>query len=136
MEGDIARLKVPFENRFTGPVAIEIVSACQCFEIDWPRDTFQVGEKRVIDLTFFSANQVGEHTKTVDVILRNEDSRGYPIVLQFFVHVNVKLTALDETPEPPKTEKPFAEPVEKPAKKKQNAGRKAAKPVLKKGEKN
>ena len=128
MEGDIARLKAPFTNTFDGPVAIEIVTACSCFELDWPRDTLQKGEKRTIDLTFFSANQTGEHTKTVDIILRNEDQRGYPVVKQFFVHVDVRLTALDEPVKPDTGGS-------KHEKKGPNPKRKSAKPIFPKGEK-
>ncbi len=126
LDGDIARLKIPFVNRHSKPISFMIVSACTCFEIDWPRDTIETGGRGEFDLTFFSANQEGDHVKTIDVILNNEDERGYPVIKRFFVKVDVKLTAAElidaEKPEP------------KPTKKTGDSGRKPARPVREKSE--
>jgi Protein of unknown function (DUF1573) len=95
LEGDIIHWKMPFSANTSEKVAIEIVSACSCFEIDWPRDTFKIGQKGEITGIFYSANQEGPHVKTVDVILRNEDEKGYPVIKQFQVKMFVAQTQVE-----------------------------------------
>jgi hypothetical protein len=95
LEGDIIHWKMPFLATNSQNVAIEIISACSCFEIEWPRDTFKLGEKGDIIGTFFSANQEGMHVKTVDVILRNETAGGYPVVKQFQIKMFVALSQVE-----------------------------------------
>lgn len=131
MEGDIVHFKMPFVNENEQPVAIEIVSGCSCFELDWPRDTFPTGGRGEITGTFFSAAQLGEHTKTVDIILRNSDAQGYPIVQQIRVNVQV-----GSSPFPPKKEEMQAAEKPKPASSTAKSGKvkpagKRAKPKVK-----
>ncbi len=89
MEGDIVRRRVPFLNKSADSVEIEIVSACSCFEIDWPRRKLAPGETDSLDLAFFSAAQMGEHEKQVDLILKNEDEKGYPGIERLTVKMHV-----------------------------------------------
>jgi Protein of unknown function (DUF1573) len=69
-----------FTNIGTEPLEIEVVSACFCMSIDHTIDLIQNGEKGNIDVVFDSNDQVGNVKKDIDVIFKNVDKDGYPLV--------------------------------------------------------
>lgn len=71
-----------FTNIGTGPLEIDIVSACDCIRTDWPRGEILPGEAAKITALFDTTGRAGETEKTLDVIFKNTDFNGYPLVKQ------------------------------------------------------
>lgn len=71
-----------FTNIGTNPLEIEIVSACDCIRVDWPRGEILPGEAAQITAIFDTTGRAGESEKTLDVIFKNTDFNGYPLVKQ------------------------------------------------------
>jgi hypothetical protein len=69
-----------FTNIGDEPLEIEVVSACFCMTVDHTRDLIQKGEKGNIDVVFDSNDQVGNVKKDIDVIFKNVDKKGYPLI--------------------------------------------------------
>ncbi len=83
--GEKKEVEFKFENTGSAILEIELVTACKCTTLDWPRKPIAPGEKGVISVTYDSTDQtLGELTKTVDVIANT-----YPIVVEAFFTVNV-----------------------------------------------
>jgi hypothetical protein len=79
-DGEKASTLFVFSNIGTEPLEIEVVSACFCMSIDHTIDLIQPGEKGNIDVVFDSNDQVGNVKKDIDVIFKNVDKDGYPLV--------------------------------------------------------
>jgi hypothetical protein len=79
-DGEKASTLFVFTNIGTEPLEIEVVSACFCMSIDHTIDLIQNGEKGNIDVVFDSNDQVGNVKKDIDVIFKNVDKDGYPLV--------------------------------------------------------
>jgi hypothetical protein len=79
-DGEKASTLFVFTNIGTEPLEIEVVSACFCMSVDHTLDLIQKGEKGNIDVVFDSNDQVGNVKKDIDVIFKNVDKDGYPLV--------------------------------------------------------
>lgn len=83
--GEKKEVEFRFENTGSDILEIELVTACKCTTLDWPRKPLAPGEKGVISVTYDSTDQIlGELTKTVDVIANTD-----PIVVEAFFTVTV-----------------------------------------------
>jgi chondroitin AC lyase len=79
--GDIIEFDINFINSGEADLNIEVVTACKCIDIDWPRDAIQPGKKGSIKVVFDSAGiPKGKAHKTIDII-----SNTNPIVVEAFM---------------------------------------------------
>lgn len=64
------RPKCTFEvlNSGSAPMIIDMVSACECTEVDWTRSIIYPGEKGHILAEYNSSDKVGEQEVTLDII--------------------------------------------------------------------
>lgn len=71
--GDKALVHYEFTNIGTADLQIEVVTACKCTELNWPRDLIKPGEGGKIKVVFDSSTfEPGKVTKIVDVIANTE----------------------------------------------------------------
>ena len=77
--GDKVTTQFSFTNKGTEDIEIELVSACECTTLDWPRKAVKPGEKAVIDVVFDSTEKEESETIEIDINLKNRDPKtGYP----------------------------------------------------------
>ena len=70
-----------FTNVGNEAIEIELVSACECTTVDWPRKPVPPGENGRIDIVFDSATKEESETIEIDVHLKNIDPKtGYPVM--------------------------------------------------------
>jgi hypothetical protein len=93
--GDTPSTVYNFTNTGDAPLDIEIITGCDCTELDWTRSTVGVGEKGFISAKYNSNKaEEDDHKKQlekfVDIILKQKHpSNGYPLVesLKFKVFI-------------------------------------------------
>ena len=93
--GEMPSITYNFTNTGDIPLNIDIVSGCDCTELDWTRTTVAPGEKGFISAKYNSNKAEAEDhkkplTKFVDIILKEtHPSNGYPLVesLKFTVFI-------------------------------------------------
>ena len=79
-KGDTRTFQYIFTNTGKETIEIELVTACECSTVDWPRRPIHPGEKGVIDVVFDSAQKDVSETVEVDITLKNIDPKtGYQI---------------------------------------------------------
>lgn len=77
-KGEKRQMNYTFTNTSGGDVQIEIVDACDCTTVDFPRGVVPAGESRKLDVTFDSSEKEESETIEVRVIFKNLDERGNP----------------------------------------------------------
>ena len=85
-KGETRSFQYVFTNTGKENVEIELVTACECSTVDWPRRPIPPGKKGVIDVVFDSSEKDVSETVEVDITLRNIDPKtGYQIfkILQY-----------------------------------------------------
>ena len=80
VEGDEIEAHYQFVNTGDQALEIEIVSACQCMAIEWTRGPIARGQSGEITVVFDTSDRTGDVTKEIDVIFKNTDQDGYPLV--------------------------------------------------------
>ncbi len=93
--GDTPSITYNFTNTGNAPLDIDIVTGCDCTELDWTRTTVAPGEKGFISAKYNSKKAEEEDHKKqlekfVDIILKQtHPSNGYPLVesLKFKVFI-------------------------------------------------
>ena len=60
-----------FENISHEPISIDLVSACECTEVDWPVKVFEPGEKGTLKAVFDSSKKEKDETIDIDIFLKN-----------------------------------------------------------------
>ena len=93
--GDKPSVTYTFTNTGNAPLDIDIVSGCDCTQLDWTRTTVQPGEKGEVKAIYNSNRaEVDDHKKRldkyIDIILKQvSPPNGYPIVesLKFNVFI-------------------------------------------------
>ena len=84
-KGDSKSDHFTFKNVGSEDIIIELVTSCECTELDWPIDPVKPGEKGTIDFTFNSAEKDKSEEISIDIILTNTNKEtGYQIVEQVF----------------------------------------------------
>ena len=82
-----------FINTGTEDITIELVTGCDCTDLEWPEmKTFKPGEGGTISATFVSTREEerGELEKTIDILLTNVDSTtGYQIIKEVKYKINL-----------------------------------------------
>lgn len=88
-DGDQIEAIYEFANTGKQALTIEIVSACACMEVDWTRTPIGPGEHGMVKVVFDTTGRTGDLSKDIDVIFKNTDSEGYPLVkrLKLMGHV-------------------------------------------------
>lgn len=67
-KGEKPKHTFAFFNRGTAPLVIDMVSACECTELDWTRSLVYPGKKGHIYVEYDSSDKEGEQEVTMDVI--------------------------------------------------------------------
>lgn len=82
--GDKPEHVYKFTNTAKEDIVIELVSGCDCTDLEWPEGkTFKPGESGGIKVVFDSTREEdrGELNKTIDILLVNTDPKtGYQII--------------------------------------------------------
>ncbi len=68
VKGEKPKHTFAFYNRGTAPLIIDMVSACECTELDWTRSLVYPGKKGHIYVEYDSSDREGEQEVTMDVI--------------------------------------------------------------------
>ncbi|NND33349.1 MAG: DUF1573 domain-containing protein [Saprospiraceae bacterium] len=84
-QGEKKKSSFKFINAGNADLLIEIATACECTELDWPREAIQPGAEATIDIEYDSTDKEGQQDITVDVLANTE-----PIVTQAFFSVFVE----------------------------------------------
>jgi len=84
-KGESHTLFFNFTNTGNQDLIIDLVTACKCTELDWPRSAISPGEEGEIKVVFDSSTiDAGEISKTVDIIANTD-----PIVVEAKFKVNI-----------------------------------------------
>lgn len=67
-----------FTNTSGGDVQIEIVDACSCTTVEFPRGIIQPGGKGRLDVVFDSTDKEASETIGITVVFKNNDAAGNP----------------------------------------------------------
>jgi hypothetical protein len=81
-EGDEVLAEYFFTNIGPRHLEIEIISACECMSIDWTTAEIPPNERGKIEVVFNTQGWPGDSEKTIDLIFKNTDRDGYPLVKQ------------------------------------------------------
>ena len=85
LKGETRDLVYHFTNTGSADLLIELVTACKCTTLDWPRQPIPPGGRGTINVTYDSTHQkLGPLTKTIDIIANTD-----PIVVEAFFNVVV-----------------------------------------------
>lgn len=76
-EGASSAISFKFTNTGKGDLKIDLVTACKCTELDWPKEVIPPGGEGEIYVLFDSTGFNGEVLKVVDIIANTE-----PIVVE------------------------------------------------------
>ena len=68
-----------FTNRTASDVQVEIVDACDCTKVDFPRGPIQPGKKGRFDVIFDSTEKTESETLDIRVIWKGRDAEGNPV---------------------------------------------------------
>lgn len=83
--GESHTLYFNFTNTGNQDLVIDLVTACKCTELDWPRRSIAPGEKGEIKVVFDSTTMdLGDIVKTVDIIANTD-----PIVVEAKFKANI-----------------------------------------------
>jgi len=84
-KGESHTLFFNFTNTGNQDLIIDLVTACKCTELDWPRKAIAPGEKGEIRVVFDSSTiDVGDIIKTVDIIANTD-----PLVVEAKFKANI-----------------------------------------------
>ena len=67
-----------FTNPGTENVQIDVVAACDCTTVDYPRGAIAPGATGRLNVTFDSKDKDESETIDIDVIFKNTDAAGNP----------------------------------------------------------
>jgi peptidoglycan-associated lipoprotein len=67
-----------FTNTSGEDVQIDIVDACECTHIEFPRGVFKPGEKGRLDVEFDSKDKEESETIGITVVFKQNDEKGNP----------------------------------------------------------
>ncbi len=79
--GEKRETSFKFVNTGNEDIQIELVSACECSTLDWPRRAIRPGSTGEITVIFDSTEKEESETIEIDIHLKNTDPKtGYPIL--------------------------------------------------------
>ena len=77
-KGEKRSLAFEFTNTSGADVQIDIVDACDCTKVDFPRGVIAPGGKGKLDVVFNSAEKDAAETIGINVVFKQTDASGYP----------------------------------------------------------
>ncbi len=77
-KGEKRTLFFEFTNTSGGDIQIEIVDACECTKVEFPRGIIPAGGKSRLDATFDSTEKDIAETIGINVVFKNTDAAGNP----------------------------------------------------------
>jgi hypothetical protein len=88
-QGEVLSVQFSFMNAGSDSLEIDIISACDCMDVKWMETPIAPGERGTVDVLFDTTNNPGEQKKDIDIIFKNTDKRGYPLVRRAVLKGNV-----------------------------------------------
>ncbi len=73
-KGEKRDITYSFSNTGTEDIVIEIISACECTTLDWPRSGIKPGETAEIKAVFDSSEKEASETIEIDINLKNKEA--------------------------------------------------------------
>lgn len=77
-KGEKRNLFFELTNTSGEEIQIELVDACECTRVDYPRGPIAPGAKAKLDVTFDSSEKDAPETIGINVVFRNLDAAGNP----------------------------------------------------------
>lgn len=77
-KGEKRSMNFEFTNTSGTDIQIDIVDACDCTKVDFPRGVIAPGEKRKLDVVFNSAEKDAAETIGINVVFKQTDAAGNP----------------------------------------------------------
>ena len=77
-KGDKRTFLYDFTNTTSNDVQVEIIDACDCTTVEFPRGIIKPGEKGRFDIIFNSSEKDESETIEIRVIWKNKDAAGNP----------------------------------------------------------
>lgn len=77
-KGEKRTLFFEFTNTSGQPVKIDIVDACECTKVEFPRGEIAPGGKGRLDVTFDSTEKTASETIGINIVFINLDANGNP----------------------------------------------------------
>lgn len=76
--GEKRAMTYEFTNTSGENVQIDIVDACACTKVEFPRGVLEPGQKGRLEVTFDSSEKTAAETITINVIFKNTHANGVP----------------------------------------------------------
>lgn len=77
-KGEKRSMAFEFTNTSGEKVQIDIVDACECTKVEFPRGVIEPGQKGRLDVTFDSTEKDASETISINVIFKNTHQNGVP----------------------------------------------------------
>ena len=77
-KGDKRSMNFEFTNTSGTDIQIDIVDACDCTKVDFPRGVIAPGGKGKLDVVFNSAEKEAPETIGINVVFKQTDAAGNP----------------------------------------------------------
>ncbi len=77
-KGEKRSMVFEFTNSSGKDIQIDIVDACDCTKVEFPRGVIGPGQKNKLDVTFDSTEKDASETIAINVIFKNTDANGNP----------------------------------------------------------
>jgi hypothetical protein len=79
-QGEVLSVQFAFLNAGKDSLEIDLVSACDCMDVEWTEQPVAPGGRGIVEILFDTKDNPGEQKKDIDLIFKNTDARGYPLV--------------------------------------------------------
>ena len=79
-KGEKRTLFFEFTNTSGQDIKIDIVDACACTKVDFPRGTIKPQGKGRIDAVFDSTEKEADETIGITIVFENTDANGNPVI--------------------------------------------------------
>lgn len=79
-KGEKRSLYYEFTNTFQENIQIDIVDACDCTKVEFPRGAIEPGQKGRLDVVFDSTEKDASETISINVIFKNTHPDGAPYI--------------------------------------------------------
>ncbi len=77
-KGEKRSFSYEFTNTSAEAIQIDIVDACECTKVDFPRGIIAQGGKGKLDVVFDSTEKTAAETISINVIFKNKQANGVP----------------------------------------------------------
>lgn len=79
-KGEKRSMVFDFTNTSGEKIQIDIVDACDCTKVDFPRGPIEPGQKAQLNVTFDSTEKDASETISINVIFKNTHPNGVPYI--------------------------------------------------------